>query len=140
MHTLQIVIIVLSSIMLASVALNIWLDSFWWSSWGAFSSYISEVFMIVCGIMLICAVLRNLSYIYYRNALIMLYIADVFALGTVILFEIALFGYDFFNWASFISLLMITGLIVVLHIYMKQNLQYLQSDIVIPLNEQLIQY
>ena len=131
MHALQIVIIVLSSIMLVSVALNIWIDYFFWNSWGAFSSYISEVFMIVCGIMLICAVLRNLSYIYYRNALIMLYIADVFALGTVILFEIALFGYGFFNWASFISLLMITGLIVVLHIYMNQNLQ---STIYIPLN------
>ena len=140
MHTLQIVIIVLSSIMLASVALNIWFDYLWWNSWGAFSSYISEVFMIVCGIILICAVLRDLSYIYYRNALIMLYIADIFALGTVILFKIAMYGFSVFNWASFISLLMITGLIVVLHIYMKQNLQYLQSDIVIPLNEQLIQY
>ena len=117
MHTLQIVIIVLSSIMLVSVALNIYLDYLWWNSWGVFSFYISEVFMIVCGIMLICAVLRNLSYIYYRNALIMLYIADVFALGSIILGP---FLSDF-NWASFISLLMITGLIVVLHIYMKQN-------------------
>ena len=93
--------------------------------------------MIVCGIMLICAVLRNLSYIYYRNALIMLYIADVFALGSVVLFEIAMYGIGVFNWASLISLLMITGLIVVLHIYMKQNPQ---SDIVIPLNQQPIQY
>ena len=137
MHTLQIVIIVLSSIMLVSVALNIWIDYFFWNSWGAFSSYISEVFMIVCGIMLICAVLRNLSYIYYRNALIMLYIADVFALGSVVLFEIAMYGFGFFNWASFISLLMITGLIVVLHIYMKQNPE---SAIAIPLNQQPIQY
>ena len=137
MHTLQIVIIVLSSIMLVSVALNIWIDYFFWNSWGAFSSYISEVFMIVCGIMLICAVLRNLSYIYYRNALIMLYIADVFALGSVVLFEIAMYGIGVFNWASLISLLMITGLIVVLHIYMKQNPD---SAIVIPLNQQPIQY
>ena len=137
MHTLQIVIIVLSSIMLVSVALNIYLDYLWWNSWGAFSSYISEVFMIVCGIMLICAVLRNLSYIYYRNALIMLYIADVFALGSVVLFEIAMYGIGVFNWASFISLLMITGLIVVLHIYMKQNPE---SAIAIPLNQQPIQY
>ena len=133
MHTLQIVIIVLSSIMLVSVALNIYLDYLWWNSWGAFSSYISEVFMIVCGIMLICAVLRNLSYIYYRNALIMLYIADVFALGSVVLGPI----WCDFNWASFISLLMITGLIVVLHIYMKQNPE---SAIAIPLNQQPIQY
>ena len=117
MHTLQIVIIVLSSIMLVSVALNIYLDYLWWNSWGVFSFYISEVFMIVCGIMLICAVLRNLSYIYYRNALIMLYIADVFALGSVILGPI----WCDFNWASFISLLVVTDLIVVLHIYMKQN-------------------
>ena len=117
MHTLQIVIIVLSSIMLVSVALNIYLDYLWWNSWGAFSFYISEVFMIVCGIMLICAVLRNLSYIYYRKSLIMLYIADVFALGSVILGPI----WCDFNWASFISLLVVTDLIVVLHIYMKQN-------------------
>ena len=133
MHALQIVIIVLSSIMLASVALNIWFDSLWWNSWGVFSFYISEVFMMVCGIMLICAVLRNLSYIYYRKSLFMLYIADVFALGSVILGPI----WCDFNWASFISLLMITGLIVVLHIYMKQNPE---SAIVIPLNQQLIQY
>ena len=117
MHTLQIVIIVLSSIMLLSVALNIWFDYLWWNSWGVFSFYISEVFMIVCGIMLICAVLRNLSYIYYRKSLIMLYIADVFALGSVILGPI----WCDFNWASFISLLVVTDLIVVLHIYMKQN-------------------
>ena len=117
MHTLQIVIIVLSSIMLVSVALNIYLDYLWWNSWGVFSFYISEVFMLVCGIMLICAVHRNLSYIYYRNALIILYIADVFALGSVILGPI----WCDFNWASFISLLVVTDLIVVLHIYMKQN-------------------
>ena len=72
-----------------------------------------------------------------ENALIMLYIADVFALGSVVLFEIAMYGFGFFNWASFISLLMITGLIVVLHIYMKQNPE---SAIVIPLNQQPIQY
>ena len=88
MHTLQIVIIVLSSIMLVSVALNIWIDYLWWNSWGAFSSYISEVFMIVCGIMLICAVLRNLSYIYYRNAIIILYIADVLFYSKLLCMEL----------------------------------------------------
>ena len=135
MHTLQIVIIVLSSIMLVSVALNIFFIHFLIMVilYEIISFYISEVFMLVCGIMLICAVLRNLSYIYYRKSLIMLYIADVFALGSVILGPI----WCDFNWASFISLLMITGLIVVLHIYMKQNPE---SGIAIPLNQQPIQY
>ena len=128
MGPFQIIILVLSILLLVADALMIWFEDGFWNWWGTSFSYVAELFMFIASVMLISAVLRNGSYLMYRNSAILLYIADTFCIASIIVFRMVLitciYGvcvYEPFNWPALLGSLLITPLIVMIHIHMRSN-------------------
>ena len=117
MNPLQIVILVLSILLIISVGLNIYFERLFWNWLGTIVAYISQLFMLITGIILISAVGCQAKHRTYRSGLAMLYLSDIFTIGTVVVFKV--WG-GLFNWAALISVLLLTPLIVLVHIYLAK--------------------
>ena len=80
--------------------------------------------MLIGSIILIVATTCKLSNRAYRNELIIIYIADAFALSTIFIFEfwkLHPFLSGILNWAGIVSFLVMVPLIILVHVYLRQN-------------------
>ena len=123
MNPLQIVILVLSILLIISVGLNIYFERLFWNWLGTIVAYVSQLFMLITGIILISAVGCQAKHRTYRSGLAMLYLSDIFTIGTIVVFKVWLavsFVGGLFNWAALISVFLLTPLIVLVHLYLAK--------------------
>ena len=128
MNPIKIVILVLSPLVIVCFVLNFVFEYPYFNSFPCIFSYVAQLFMYIGSIILIVAASCELSNNAYRNALALLYIGDIFSLGSIFAFafwpiRIGSYYYSagIFNWAALVSVLIITPLIVLVHVYLCQN-------------------
>ena len=124
MTPIQIVILVLSVLVMISFALYFVFERFYWKWYQTIYCYITQFFMFIGSIILIVATACKLSNRVYQSGLIIIYIADLFALSSIFVFAFwknhpILPG--IFNWAGLVSFLVMTPLIILVHVYFRQN-------------------
>ena len=137
---IQILIIVFSFLVIVSFGLYFYFESFLWNYGQTVFCYIAQIFMFIAAIMLIVASVYKLSYKTYKNALVLLYFADVFSLASIFVFAFWPF-YRFheyviyFNWAAVVSFYVIIALIGLVHVYLIKNPPPATITMTIPVNQ-----
>ena len=128
MNPIKIVILVLSPLVIVCFVLNFVFEKGCFNCYPTIFSYVAQLFMYIGSIILIVAASCELSNNAYRNALALLYIGDIFSLGSIFAFafwpiRIGSYYYSagIFNWAALVSVLIITPLIVLVHVYLCKN-------------------
>ncbi len=133
---IQILIIVFSLLVIVSFGLYFYFERYLWNYVQTVFCYITQIFMFISAIMLIVAATFRLSYKTYKNALILLYFADVFSLASIFVFAFWPFGYViYFNWAAVVSFYVIIALIGLVHVYLIKNPPPATITMTIPVNQ-----
>ena len=88
MNPLQIVILILSILLIISDGLNIYFERLFWNWLGTLVAYVAQLFMFIAAIDLILAVSCQAKNKVYRSGLALLYIADIFSIGSIVVFKV----------------------------------------------------
>ena len=136
---IQIFIIVFSCLVIVSFGLYFHFERYYWNCVQTLFCYIAQIFMFIAAIMLIVASVYKLSYKTYKNALVLLYFADVFSLASIFVFAFwpvsSLFNIGIFNWAAVVSFYIIIALIAIVHVYLIKNPPIPTITMTIPVNQ-----
>ena len=135
----QIVILGVCGLVIISFILNFVYQKNYWDCPQTTFSYIAEIFMYIGTIIVILAIIFDLSNKAYKNALVLLYFADVFSLGSIFSYAFwpmsRLLPVGLFNWAALLSFFTIIILIILLHVYLMKNPAPPTVTMTIPINQ-----
>ena len=136
---LKIVILIASWLVLVGFILTFVFHRYYWSYAQTIPCYLAEFFMYIGALIAILAAIFDLSNKAYKNALVLLYFADVFSLGSIFSYAFwpmsRLFSVGLFNWAALLSFFTIIILIIFLHVYLMKNPAPPTVTMTIPINQ-----
>ena len=136
---LKIVILIASGLVLVGFILTFVFHRYYWSWAQTIPCYFAEFFMYIGALIAILAAIFDLSNKAYKNALVLLYFADVFSLGSIFSYAFwpmsRLLSIGLFNWAALLSFFTIIILIILLHVYLMKNPAPPTVTMTIPINQ-----